>query len=136
MSKNINPGADPEPGIEVSLKRFFLYSYRPAVLSLHRRLLPVAGRGDEFDRLQRPQARLALPAGHLLEGPGAGLAGEGEVEAEQGADLAGLSRGILAVELLDHEDPAGTQRLRDPLRQGAVGRVVDVVDEVGDEAHV
>src|SRR6186997_3386573 len=74
------------------------------LLPLHRRLLPGPRRRAEFDRLHRLQPRLALPVGHLFEGPGSRLAGEGEVEVQQGSDLAGFVRGGGAVELLDDED--------------------------------
>lgn len=59
---------------------------------LLRRLLSHPRHGTELDGFQRLQARFALPAGQLFEGPGSGAAGDGEVEVEEGADLAGFVR--------------------------------------------
>src|SRR5690348_8945050 len=72
-----------------------------------------AGGGEQANGLLRVQAGLALPGGHLLEGPRARLTGEGEVEIGERAGLAGVAGGARAHDFGEDERAAGAQRAGD-----------------------
>src|ERR671935_2709674 len=88
-----------------------------------------ARQGAEANRAVGLEAGEALPVGHLLRRPGARLAGQGEVELQHRAHLAGLARGGRPEGVHDRVHPAGPQGSGDADGEVAVLLVAEVVDE-------
>jgi hypothetical protein len=84
------------------------------------------------DGLARQEARVALPGGYLFNRPRARLAGDGEIEIEQGASLPSAWGRRQAQNLQYDENPAQFQGAHHPSRQFAIGRFVEVMEQIRD----
>src|SRR5215510_10496903 len=77
-----------------------------------RRLRAEARQLLEADRRLRNHAGVMLPARQLVERPGAGAAGEREVQVQHPGDLSTRARGLVAHSLQDDQIAAWAQRSR------------------------
>ena len=88
------------------------------------------------DRLPRHEARITLPSAHFFDRPRARLARECEIEIEQGAYLTCVLRRRRARQFKNYEYTTRFQRVRDFSSEFAIGRFVEVMQQLRDEDEI